>query len=487
MAHGNPIKLNTVFDIGSIAKQFTAACIFLLENQGDLSVDDSIQKWLPEIPIYNNNTITIRHLINHMSGLRDYMEIMAYAGTPFNNYFTEEIGLDIMSRQLAPNFNPGERFMYNNGGYLLLAIIIRRASGMSIGEFAASKIFKPLGMESTFILENPNRIIKNGATGYNKLVDGSLEESHFKNFAIGGDGQVYTTVEDLLLWDQNFYNPKVGGPQLLKKLQKPGILSNGETWPYGGGLFIDEYKGHRVIQHTGSWGGFVAAFYRLPDLQTSLVILSNYKATGSLDRIYGILDGLIPEQTSSSIGVQNETSIKQNKFKQALKKYEGLFEVIGEPHKRFSSFVENDTLKVKLFWFKQTFPLTPIEKGKFQNAKLSYMKFDFNQKDNAPLILDPVRKLKSKRVSSFKPIENLDSYVGNYYSEEAQIVYTLSVKGNQLLVKRNNKDIYILDQISPDVFGQNNLGFQFERIGGQIESFLLQDRRIRNLNFEKNE
>ena len=112
---GIPITTKTVFDIGSISKQFTASCIFLLEQKGKLSIDDPIQKFLPEMPVYDKDTVRIRHLINHNSGLRDYAEIMGYAGIPFSNLFTEEMGLDIMSRQLEPNFKPGEKFMYNNG------------------------------------------------------------------------------------------------------------------------------------------------------------------------------------------------------------------------------------------------------------------------------------------------------------------------------------------------------------------------------------
>ncbi|MEQ9165011.1 MAG: serine hydrolase domain-containing protein, partial [Fulvivirga sp.] len=250
--YNTPITTKTVFDIGSVSKQFTAACIFLLEQQGKLSIDDPIQKWLPEMPTYNNDIIKIRNLINHNSGLRDYVEIVGYAGKPFNNLFTEEMGLDIMARQQEPNFKPGEKFMYNNGGYLLLAIIVRRASGMSIGEYAQAQIFEPLGMTSTFILENPNRIIKNGATGYNRLKDGKIEELHYKNVAIGGDGQVYTTIEDLLLWDNNFYNPKVGGKTLLNSMHQRGLLNSGDTLTYAGGLFIETYKGHRLVQHTGA-------------------------------------------------------------------------------------------------------------------------------------------------------------------------------------------------------------------------------------------
>lgn len=480
-----PIQAKTVFDIGSISKQFTASCIFLLEQQGKLSIEDPIQKFLPEMPVYDGDSVRIRHLINHTSGLRDYVEIMAYAGIPFSNTFTEDMGLDIMSRQSEPNFKAGERLMYNNGGYLLLAVIIRRASGMSIGEFAASHIFEPLGMKNTFILENPNRVIKNGATAYTRLPNGSIEELHYRNFAIGGDGQIYTTTEDLLLWDRNFYEPKLGGTQLLDRLHQRGILNNGDTTTYAGGLFIEEYKDFRLVHHTGSWGGFVAAFYRFPELRRSMLILSNYRATGSLKRIYAILDGLLPSQQSSSKQTEREELGRYQPSLETLEKYEGLFEGKTEPHKRFRTYVENDSLKVHLFWKKQSAALIPIAQGEFQHASISYMKFDFNQADHAPVIHEPLGKLSSQRTQPFEALDDVAPYAGIYYSKEVGVSYTISAEGKQLSVKRGEEDLYLLDQLSPDVFGKNNLGFQFKRVDGEPESFLLHDRRIRNLLFRK--
>lgn len=482
---GIPITTKTVFDIGSISKQFTASCIFLLEQDGKLSIDDPIQKFLPEMPVYDKDTVRIRHLINHNSGLRDYAEIMGYAGTPFNDFFTEEMGLDIMSRQLEPNFKAGERLMYNNGGYLLLAIIVRRASGMSIGQYAASHIFEPLGMKNTFILENPNQVIEQGATGYTRLANGSIEELHYKNFAIGGDGQVYTTAEDLSLWDQNFYIPKVGGTQLLDRLHERGILNNGDTTTYAGGLFIEEYKGYRLVQHTGAWGGFIAAFYRLPELRTSLLILSNYRATGSLKRIYSILDGLLPKERQSGKESQNQELKTYQPSLELLRKYEGLFEIKGDPHKRFRVYVENDSLKVNLHWINQASHLIPFAEGEFQHPLLSYMKFDFNQEDYLPVIREPLGTFSSRKTKPFIAIENVTPYAGLYYSEEVGLSYSISVDGQQLRVQRGKEELYLLDQVSEDVFGHNHLGFQFRRVNGQIEGFLLQDRRIRNLAFKK--
>lgn len=478
-----PIRSNTVFDTGSISKQFTAACILLLEQQGKLSIDDPIQKFLPEMPQYNGEVVRIRNLINHTSGLRDYVEIMVYAGNSFNNIFTEEMGLDIMSRQMESNFIPGEKFMYNNGGYLLLAIIVRRASGMSIGQFAAKHIFEPLGMKSTFILENPNRIIKNGATGYTRLKKGDYEKLHYLNVAIGGDGQVYTTVEDLHKWDNNFYDPKVGGNALLKFFSEPGILNNGDTTNYSAGLFIEKYKGYRIVQHTGSWGGFVGGIFRLPDLKKTVVILSNNRFSSPHIKIYQIIDMLLPK---AQLKTMKRVELKPHKpNKRLLKKYEGLFEVNGEPHRRLLAYIENDSLRVKQYWNQKNFILIPTAEGHFYEKKDPYHKFDFDQTNYMLKIEERVSSLETKRTRPFVPLTDLSKYEGEYYSKEVGSKYVINQEEMKLKVLRNEKEIYSLDQVSEHVFGQNLLGMQFSEYNGQVQHFLLQDRRIRNLKFIK--
>jgi len=210
------ITPRTVFDIGSVSKQFTAACILLLENEGKLSLDDPVRNHIPEIPQYESGEITIRQLLHHTSGLRDYLTLMYLAGDSFDDYFTEEMGLKILKRQKALNFTPGSEHLYSNSGYLVLAIIVRRVSGMSIGDYAMQKIFEPLGMENTFIYEDGGRVVKNRAIGYSKKDDEFKREHHF-DFVVGGDGQVYTTVEDFFMWSENFKSGKVGNETFLKK------------------------------------------------------------------------------------------------------------------------------------------------------------------------------------------------------------------------------------------------------------------------------
>jgi len=468
-----PINSKTVFDVGSVAKQFTAACIFLLEQQGKLSIDDPIQKYLPEMPVFQEEIVTIQHL--------------AYAGIPFENIFTEEMGLDIMTRQKERSFPPGQQFMYNNGGYLLLAIIIRRAAGESIGTFAQKHIFEPLGMQSTFILENPNRIIKNSATGYTTVTDSTYEKKHFYNIALGGDGQVYTTLEDLLLWDNNFYDKKVGGQALFDRQHERGILNNGDTIDYAGGLFIQENKGQRVVQHTGSWGGFRAVLYRLPDLKKTLVVLANCPDFLNGPKFFGLINLMIPKEAGNQ--KRKETPIGKATAQlstQQLQKYTGLFAVKGQPHLRLQSTLENDTLVITQLWDKQSYQLIPTSKNAFFRKDFTIVRYIFDEKTGVPVIHERLEVLQTEKVETYRTKDNLVAFTGEYHSTEVGVSYTIQVENNQLVVYRNKEKIDTLSPISKDVFGNGQKGYQFTRKAGKVSSFLIQDRRVRNLQFVKN-
>jgi CubicO group peptidase (beta-lactamase class C family) len=268
------ITPETVFDIGSVSKQFTAACIVLLENEGKLALDDDIRQYIPEISEFDEGKITIRNLLHHTSGLRDYLGLMSLSGISYDDTFTEETGLDILARQNELNFAPGSEYLYSNSGYLTLAIIIRRVSGESIGTFAQKNIFTPLGMKNTFIYEDGAKVVKNRAIGYSKDGDEYKREHHF-DFVVGGDGQVYTTVEDFFKWSENFKDNKLGNDSFLNKMLTQGVLSNGDSIDYALGLSHGVYKNHKTIGHGGAWGGFRANYLQFPEEDLAIAIMSN--------------------------------------------------------------------------------------------------------------------------------------------------------------------------------------------------------------------
>jgi CubicO group peptidase (beta-lactamase class C family) len=269
-----PITAESVFDIGSTSKQFTAASILLLEKQGKLSVNDDVRKYLPELPDYGSK-ITILHLLNHTSGLRDYLTLMDLAGINIDSVTTDEDALQIVTRQKAVNFAPGSDWLYSNTGFFLLSIIVKRVSGKTLREFAAENIFSPLGMTHTQYRDDHTTLIPERAMAYDpkERKDGyALNVSYFEQT---GDGAVHTSVEDLLKWDENFYSGQVGGKDFLAELQEPGKLNSGKVLDYAKGLRIAEYRGLHTVSHGGSWGGYRAELLRFPDQHFSVACLCN--------------------------------------------------------------------------------------------------------------------------------------------------------------------------------------------------------------------
>ena len=284
-----PITPQSVFDIGSTSKQFTASSILLLEKQGKLSVNDDVRKYIPELPDYGHK-ISILHLLNHTSGLRDYLTLMELAGINTDSVTTDEDALQIIARQKALNFAPGSEFLYSNTGFFLLSVIVKRASGHTLREFATENIFKPLGMEHTQYRDEHTALIPNRALAYDpkENKDGyTLDVSYFEQT---GDGAVHTSVEDLQKWDENFYSAKIGGKSFLAEIQEQGKLNSGKTLDYAKGLFIADYRGLRTVSHGGAWGGYRAELLRFPEQHFSVACLCNRADANTSKRSHDVAD-----------------------------------------------------------------------------------------------------------------------------------------------------------------------------------------------------
>jgi CubicO group peptidase (beta-lactamase class C family) len=280
--YGIPISTKSLINIASISKQFTALSILLLAKQGKLSLDDEIQKYLPELPRYQS-PITIRHLIHHTSGIRDANTLTRLAGMGHWDGVTDDDLLALLGRQKDLNYAPGEEWRYSNTGYFLLGLIVQRVSGESLREFAEEKIFKPLGMSHSQFVDDRTLVVKNRAIGYHAGSNGGFSVAITTVFSpammnvarVGGSG-LYTSVEDLLLWDQNFYNNKLGGgPGLITEELSTDTLNNGKTTGYGFGLVIGDYKGLKMIHHGGDAGGFESQIDRFPEQNFSIISLCN--------------------------------------------------------------------------------------------------------------------------------------------------------------------------------------------------------------------
>ncbi|HEX6161058.1 MAG TPA: serine hydrolase domain-containing protein [Thermoanaerobaculia bacterium] len=293
------ITPRSVFDIGSTSKQFTAAAILLLEQEGKLSIDDEARKYIPELRAYAK-PITIRHLLTHTSGIRDYLTLAALAGVSFSNDYSDDETLSWITSQKGLNFLPGEEYLYSNSGYYLLGRIVERASGMSLREYAAKKIFEPLGMSNTHFHDDPNEIVKHRAMAYAPKEKGFRIDMSM--YHVVGDGAVYTTTEDLAKWDANFYDPKVGGQRLLDALQRQAKLNNGEEIDYAAGLMVRPYRGVRSVSHGGGWAGYRTEMIRFPEQRLTVIAISNHAGAdpGAMARSVAELYLELPKETAGA-------------------------------------------------------------------------------------------------------------------------------------------------------------------------------------------
>lgn len=276
LEHNIPITPSSVFRIGSTSKQFTAAAILLLAEEGKLSLDDDIRTYLPEFPDYGT-PVTIRHLLHHTSGIPDYLRLSYAAGYGEDAYVTDDEVIAMLASQEELEFESGEEHRYSNSGYFLLSQIVQQASGKSLREYAEEKIFRPLGMMNTHFHDDHNEIVPNRASGY-AWEHGRLRIS-MTNLDMVGDGGVFTTVEDLFHWDQNFYHQRIGDPQFLDRMLARGVLNNGDTLDYASGLIHGTYRGLKTISHLGGFVGFRAEMIRFPEQRFTVICLCNLSVT----------------------------------------------------------------------------------------------------------------------------------------------------------------------------------------------------------------
>lgn len=276
LEHGVPITPETVFEAGSVSKQFTAAATILLALEGRLSLDDDIRDYIPEVPDYGE-TITIRHLLNHTSGLRDWGTVAAIEGWPRGTRaHTHEHVLDIAARQRALNHPPGERYSYTNTGYNLQAVLVERVTGTPFAEFSRARIFEPLGLEHTRWRDDHRRVVAGRAQAYTPTDDGARLDMPFED--VHGNGGLLTTVGDLLAWTATLETGELGGAPLLEEMHRRATLSDGERITYASGLRVDEYRGVPEVAHSGATAGYRAYLARYPEQGAAVALLCNTAA-----------------------------------------------------------------------------------------------------------------------------------------------------------------------------------------------------------------
>jgi CubicO group peptidase (beta-lactamase class C family) len=281
LEHNIALTPQSVFYMASVSKQFAALAILLLERDGKLQLDDRVPTYVPELPGYAAN-ITIRHLLHHTSGLRDYLTLSALAGHPADRIITERDILNTLSRQQRLNFEPGDEHLYSNSGYVLLSIIVHRVSGRPLDDFARERIFTPLGMRSTRFQHDHAAPIPGRASGYIERGDAYRISNSLLD--VVGDGGMYSTFDDMLRWAAAFDRPEFS--TLLSRMQQPGTLRDGSAISngYGMGLSQRTYRGVETVEHGGAWAGYRANFVRVPGQKLAVVTLCN-NATANVTQL----------------------------------------------------------------------------------------------------------------------------------------------------------------------------------------------------------
>jgi len=492
--HSVPITARTVFDLGSVSKHFTASAIVLLAQQSKLSFDDDIRKYLPEMPDYSakygGKKITIRNLLHHTSGVRNYDTLMALAAIDFSGRTGDREAMDYIVRQKELNFAPGEEYLYSNSGYFLLSQIVKKASGKTLREFAAENIFAPLGMADTQYLDDTALIVPRRATGYSPRRGGGFEVE-MSNFEQTGDGAVQTTVEDFLLWDRNFTSGRVLGAQGLQWLQTPGVLTSGRKITYAFGLQVSTYKGLPIVEHGGSWAGYRAHYARFPAQQFSVVCLCNAANANPSRRAHQVADVYLanlmqqPDVLAPAASAAGKPAPAANSAE--WKKYEGLYRSIKEGAV-LRVAIEEGKLRVKSG--SQSFEISQVGDREFHLLQPgSNFRVRFEPASNGKFQM--VRMNSEGTTSIYDAAEpfapttaQLRAFLGAYYSEEADVTYTIFEREGKLLVRIGKWTEQPLDPVFRDAFSYPMGQLEFTRNpAGAVTSFAVQAGRVRNIRF----
>jgi CubicO group peptidase (beta-lactamase class C family) len=429
----------TIFPVGSIAKQFTAWSILLLERQGKLHLDDDIRQhlvWLPDL----KEKITIRNLLNHTGGMRDHMKLLAIIGTNVmaGDVITQEQAIRILSKQRELNFKPGEKFSYSNSGYSMLSEIVRSVSGLSLRQFTDSAIFRPLGMSNTHFHDDYTEIDNNHAYQYERKNNNNFKNSISNNSLVGSQG-LYSNINDMSKWVVNFYEHKTGDQQMIDSLTKKGKLNNGKALLYARGIVVDTYRGWKQYSHDGQDVGARAYATVLPDLKMGFILFSNIGDLNAKAMSNQMAEFFIKDTTQNkkSAGLAYKESTEEiAKDSLSLQKYLGhYFGDDGMP-------VSFDFKDGKLYYYRTNNSGILVKESKDTFSIMNYpvVKFVFgiNAKDTIVDVFENDRVYHLQKYIRDTPGDRvLQSYAGDYYCPELGCTYGIVLKDHQLILTNN--------------------------------------------------
>jgi CubicO group peptidase (beta-lactamase class C family) len=488
LEHGIPLLPESVVGLASESKQFVAALVTKEVGVGRLSLDDDVRKYVPELPDYGK-TITIRHLLHHTSGLRDYSTLWLMAGQQDSDAHTAELTLDLLARQRELNFSPGTDCSYTNSGYFLLGIVLERVSGKTLQELAAEKLFEPARMGDTRFRDDRHQLVERRASGHFRRAGGFGRQT--TNSQVVGAGGLLTTLEDLFQWERYLLEAELGKKSLLDQLVERGVLNDGTELHYARGLVVDDFDGMTTVTHGGTGDGFRSMILRFPELRLTVSSVCNFTGFDLPSRVWRTaivyLYGPLAERTTA---LQQEPppiewaelsteqlraragafrNVKTRAIWRASVREQGLVFETG----RGVSAVR--PVGDRRFRTEGYGPVIVVEFGEGDAANTMRVETEAQE----PMLFERVK------IVSREPVE-LQEYAGEYYSDELRIPWILVVRDGTLFFDGPGASEAPLTPTIADEFALGaELVVRFFRQDGKIQGLTAHNERVRSLAFRR--
>jgi len=442
-----PLTSQSVFYMASVSKQFTAASIVLAAEQGFLSLDDDVRKYIPELPDYGHR-ITLRQMLHQSSGFRDFFALLYLSGRDDRDLSSPEQILKLITRQKGLNNAPGAEFVYSNSNYFLLSVVVQRTTHKTLAEFAADNIFKPLGMAHTLFYDSNKIVVPGRVAAYDNGSNGKFLADWSTAFDIVGSGGLMSTVDDLLLWDCNSYANKLGKGALVKELEAPGMLNNGKAVNYGMGLWLGSYHGLPTVEHSGGTFGYRTEFLRFPQQRFSVIELCNLESVDVEGLARKIADIYLKGESRPTA----DASAKLESFPDPAP-FAGQY-YDSRTHMVYTFTAEKGNLTA----WGAVLPRAGI--NKFYDLVGNPITFDeSNGVMKAKLELQGENYFDGTR---FQPMQltaaELLRFTGKYRSEELDVTYTITIQDGKLALAIGDKPPLALQTISPNTFRSPEIG-----------------------------
>ena len=471
LEHGIALAPESILEPGSIAKQFTAAAVLLLVQQGKLALDDPVRKYVPEVPDYGT-PVTIRHLINHTSGLRDWGSVEGIAGWPrTTREYTHAHVLEIVSRQRVLNYPPGAEYSYTNTGFNLAAILVSRVSGKTFPEFTREQIFEPLGMTSTQWRDDFRRVVRNRAVAYSATGKTFQQDMPFED--VFGNGGLLTTVGDLLRWNRNFTGAKVGGHAFVDSEHQQGRLTDGRTIAYAAGLMVLHWKGLNEVSHSGSTAGYRGWLGRYREQGLSVAVMCNLASANATQLGHQVADVYLASVIREH---PHEAAVLDPG---ALEAKAGLYRSVRD-HQTLSVEYQDGKLRIE-----RRGVLTPISDNVFSLGE-DGPRAEFDGKSlRMSTEVDEGNYYEKVERWVPTPIE-LEGMTGEYASDEAEVTFRVALENGHLVIHRRPDAIIALTPTYRDGFSSTLGSVRFMRdSAGRVTELSVGEQRVWDMRFHR--